>query len=70
MVEIIGAISTLLAVAGTVLNNRRLRACFPIWIVSNVMTLGIHVTAGLWSLAVRDAIFFLLAIDGLRRWRK
>ena len=70
MVEALGIIGTVLAVAGTVLNNQRRRACFYVWIVSNIITLIVHVQAGIWSLAARDAIFLVLAVDGLRRWRK
>jgi nicotinamide riboside transporter PnuC len=68
VIEFIGTIGTILAVAGTVLNNRRRRACFYIWMVSNVLTLIVHVVAGIWSLAARDVVFFALAVEGLARW--
>jgi len=70
VVETIGIIGTVLAVAGVLLNNRRRRECFYLWLVSNGLTLAVHVMAGIWSLAVRDAIFFLLAIDGLAKWSR
>jgi nicotinamide riboside transporter PnuC len=70
MVEALGIIGTVLAVAGTVLNNQRRRACFYVWLVSNAITLTVHVSVGVWSLAARDLIFIVLAIDGLHRWRK
>jgi nicotinamide riboside transporter PnuC len=70
MIESLGIIGTVLAVAGTLLNNQRRRACFYIWIAANLLTVWIHVDAGIWSLAARDAIFIAPAVDGLRRWRK
>lgn len=66
--EIIGIIATTLAVIGVITNNRRLRACFLLWMVSNALTGAIHAQAGIWSLLVRDAIFFVLAIEGWFKW--
>jgi len=60
MVEIFGTIATALAIFGVVLNNRKLIACFYLWLVSNVITAGIHYDAGIYSLLVRDLIFFVL----------
>jgi nicotinamide riboside transporter PnuC len=70
MMELLGLASTAVAVTGVVLNNRRRRACFVLWMVSNSVTLAIHVSAGIWSLALRDAIFFALAVEGLILWNK
>jgi nicotinamide riboside transporter PnuC len=70
VVEFISIIGTVLAVLGTVLNNRRRRACFWVWMACNLLTLPVHVYAGLWSLAARDVLFFILAVDGLIRWSK
>ncbi|MFA5377673.1 MAG: nicotinamide mononucleotide transporter [Dehalococcoidia bacterium] len=70
MIEIVGIIASVLAIAGVVLNNRKVRWCFVIWMVSNAMTIGIHIHAGIWSLAGRDAVFFLLAVEGFLLWRK
>ena len=70
MVEIISAVAVCLAIAGVWLNNRRLIACFPIWIVSNAMCAGVHALLGPRAFIVRDLIFLILAIDGWRRWRK
>jgi len=68
MIETIGTIATILAVIGVLLNNRRLRACFIIWFISNAITLAIHYDAGIQSLMVRDAIFLILAVEGWVRW--
>ena len=70
MIELLGTIATILAVSGVIMNNRRMRACFVVWMVSNAMSLGIHVHAGIWSFVARDAVFFVLAIEGLWLWSK
>ena len=68
MIEVMGVAAMGLAIGGCVLNNRRLRVCFVVWIISNVLGLVIHVDAGIWSLAARDVAFTVLAVDGWRRW--
>lgn len=67
-------LAAVLAIAGVVLNNRKLIMCFPLWIVSNAIVCGLHIYAayggalGMIPLAVRDAFFFTLAIEGFYRW--
>ena len=68
--ELIGIIATILAVTGVITNNRRLRVCFLIWLVSNTLMLGIHAYSGIWSLVGRDIIFIILAIEGWKKWGK
>ena len=66
--EFIGIISTMLAVIGVLANNRRLRWCFLVWMVSNALSMVIHSRARIRSLTARDAIFLVLAIEGWIRW--
>ena len=68
MIELIGSIATALAITGVFLNNHRRRTCFLVWFVSNAASLGLHLHAGLYSLAVRDAAFLLLAVHGWVLW--
>lgn len=68
--EWIGWLSTIIAITGVIANNKRKRACFALWWASNLLTLGIHVYSGLAALAVRDALFFALAIHGWFCWSK
>lgn len=68
MLELIGAVATVLAVTGVLFNNRRCRICFIFWFASNSVTLILHADVGLWSLVVRDAIFIALAVEGWLRW--
>jgi nicotinamide riboside transporter PnuC len=70
MIEFFGTIATILAIAGVIYNNRMSRVCFWFWLASNAITAVIHCQASLWSLAVRDIVFFVLAFDGLKRWSK
>lgn len=62
--------ATAIAVLGVVANNRRYRSCFILWILSNAATAFIHLHQHIYSLAARDVIFLLLAIEGLYLWRK
>ena len=70
MIETIGAIATVLAVIGVLLNNRQNIWCFALWGVSNTLSAVIHVETGVWALTARDVIFLALAADGAYRWRK
>lgn len=69
-VEIVGAVSGSLAVAGAVMNNRKMRVCFVVWAISNSLSVLVHVAYGTWSLAARDVVFLGLAVHGFILWRK
>lgn len=74
--EVLGLISLCFALAGSILNNRKMIICFPVWMVSNVIYFGMHFyfgllsQAGAWSLALKDVVFFCICIEGYYRWRK
>ena len=68
MLEIIGWTTMILAVWGVILNNRHNRKCFWIWLVSNALSCAIHIYLGVWSLAIRDFVFLILAVEGLILW--
>ena len=70
MIELIGGIATILSVTGVILNNRRRIECFYIWLVSNLLSAGIHAVNGPWSLFARDLIFIALAIEGIMIWKR
>jgi nicotinamide riboside transporter PnuC len=69
LIEIFGIISTTLAIIGVLANNRRLRWCFLVWMVSNSLSLVIHAQTAIWSLLARDAVFLVLAIEGWIKWK-
>jgi len=67
--EWFGIAATGLAITGCWMNNRRRRVCFLLWGISNLLSLWIHADAAIWSLAVRNAAFLLLAVEGWRKWK-
>ena len=70
LTETIGWLTTGIALAGVLANNRRLRWCFLVWMVSNAISAGLHAHAGMWALTARDSAFFALAIHGWIAWGK
>ena len=70
MIEIFGALSAVIAIVGVIANNRRRRWCFALWLVSNFISAAIHMQAGIWSLFVRDLVFFILVAEGYFLWGK
>ena len=70
MIELISIVCGTLAVAGVVANNRKVIWCFPIWMISNSMSAGLHVHAELYSLAARDVVFLVLAVEGWIIWKR
>lgn len=68
LIEIIGAIASVVAVVGVLANNRRRRGCFMLWLVSNGISAAIHAHIGVWSLFARDVVFFFLAAEGWWLW--
>lgn len=69
LIELFSAVAAVLAVAGVWLNNRKRIWCFYLWFVSNSICMGLHANAHLWTLAGRDFLFVVLAIEGAIRWR-
>jgi nicotinamide riboside transporter PnuC len=68
MLELIGTAATILAIAGVVLNNHRLRFCFILLLISNSLSAAVHLDCQVWSLLCRDLIFIVLGVDGWFRW--
>lgn len=67
---ILEIITSILAISGVVLNNRKSIYCFPIWIMSNFIVALIHAQSHLEILMLRDIIFLVLAIHGWHEWQK
>ncbi|MBE3069135.1 MAG: nicotinamide mononucleotide transporter, partial [Planctomycetes bacterium] len=70
LIEIAGWVVTVVAVGGVILNNRRRRECFWLWFISNTISAGIHASAGMVALTVRDLVFLVLAVQGLVLWTR
>lgn len=69
LIELISYIAMVLSVAGVILNNRKIKICFILWIISNVITGFIHGYNHLYGLMVRDIVFTVLAVEGWIKWR-
>ena len=62
--------ATIIALIGTILNCKQIRACFYLWTVTNAMWLACDFYCGLWSRCVLDAVQFALALWGIYEWKK
>ena len=68
--ELLGFLITVIAIGGVMLNNNRRRECFLLWMVSNTLSIIVHLTATdplIW-MSIRDAAFLILAFQGYRKW--
>lgn len=63
-------VATTVALIGTVLNCKQIKACFVLWLVTNAMWLAYDLASCLYSRAVLDAVQFALAGYGLWEWGK
>lgn len=70
MIEVFGTIGLLFAMAGCLLNNRKMISCFPVWMVANIVGVCIHYHLHLYSFVVKDLFFMYICVDGYIRWRK
>ena len=50
--------------------GRRIEAIDGGWLVSNGISAGLHLHAGMWALTVRDTAFLALAVHGWFLWGK
>lgn len=58
------------AVTGVLLNNRKIIWCFPVWILSNSLSAGLHVQGEMYGLMWCDVTFIVLAVLGWRSCAK
>ena len=62
--------ATIVALVGTVLNCKQVRACFYLWLVTNAMWFAWDVAHDLASRALLDVVQFVLAGYGIYEWRR
>lgn len=62
--------ATIIALAGTVLNCKKIKYCFYLWLVTNAMWFAWDLYSGLPSRAMLDAVQFALAAWGIYEWSK
>lgn len=70
MIQIISWITTAICLTGTILNVKKLNACFYLWLAGNILWLCIDIYNGLWSRAILDIVQGVLALWGIIEWRK
>lgn len=67
--NIISWITTAVCLIGTVLNVKKLNACFYLWLLGNILWLCIDIYNGLWSRAILDIVQGILAVWGIIEWK-
>ena len=70
MFEILTAILTIISIVGVILNIKKLRICFVLWIFSNFSWMIVDFYRGIYAQSVLFFVYFLLAIYGLIEWKK
>ena len=68
--QIISWITTIMCLTGTVLNVKKIKLCFWLWLGGNILWLCIDIYNGLWSRAVLDIVQGILALWGIIEWKK
>ena len=63
-------ITTILCLTGTVLNVKKNKLCFVLWLIGNILWLIIDIKNGLISRAILDIVQGVLALWGIIEWRK
>ena len=63
-------IVTAASLTGTVLNIRRSRKCFVIWVVTNALWSTYDASIGAYAQSALHAVYTGLAVWGLIAWRK
>lgn len=67
---IYGWIVTAICLAGTVLNVKKIKFCFIIWTIGNILWLALDLYNSLYSRALLDIVQLILAIWGYLAWTK
>ena len=62
-------ILTIIALAGTVANVKKLRICFILWTATNIGWLAYDLSQGLYSRALLDLVQLILAVWGFIAWK-
>ncbi len=60
---------TIASLIGTIANIHKKRWCFAVWIVTNTAWFVVDFFAGLYAQSLLFAIYTLLAICGLTKWK-
>ena len=63
-------IVTFASIVGTVLNIRKMRACFVIWLVTNSLWMVYDIWIHNYPQAALFAVYVALAVWGIYSWRR
>lgn len=66
----VGWFLTIASVVGTVLNVKKMKVCFVIWLVTNVGWCVIDWVVGLYAQSAMFAIYVGLSVWGIVEWRR
>ncbi len=66
---VLQAIGVAASYVGAELNARMRIEGFYVWLVANAVLLVVHVSSGLWELALLDVLYFRINLVGIRHWR-
>lgn len=61
---------TAASIYGTVLNIRKCRRCFAIWLVTNVLWAAYDLSVGAYAQGALQSVYAGLAVWGLMEWRR
>lgn len=60
----------MMSVSAQILMTRRLVENWPVWVLVNIISIGVYATKGSWLTMVLYAIFLVLAIIGWIQWHR
>lgn len=69
-IDTLQLIIALLGLPGNILINRKNPNGFKLWILSNLLALGVMAWSHMWGMVMMFAAYLILAIEGLARWNK
>jgi nicotinamide riboside transporter PnuC len=70
MIELIGWISFIISIIGSLLVIYKKRSGFIFWIISNTLWMIVNIKAGIYSQASMFAFFNLTSLYGYLKWRE
>ena len=69
-VPYLDALPTVASVTGQILLGRKLVDNWPVWVMVNLVSIGLFAFKGLWLTVLLYALFTLMALAGWRAWQQ
>jgi nicotinamide mononucleotide transporter len=69
-VPYLDALPTVASITGQVLLARKLIDNWPVWLMVNLVSIGLFAVKGLWLTVLLYALFAVLSVAGWRAWRR